>query len=71
MFEKTLRKEIFNSSESMRNKLTAVVNDQRAEGNFLITREAGQHLAVDVPSISKLPLLKPVELTGAGQRVVP
>lgn len=55
----------------MRNQLTAVVNDQRAEGDVLIPRETGQHLAVDISSISQLPLLKPVEITGANQRVVP
>lgn len=55
----------------MGNQLTAVVDHQRAERNFLISRETGQHLAADVSAIAQLPLLEPVELTGADQRVVP
>lgn len=62
---------MFTSKENGRNQLTAVVNDQRAEGNILIPRETRQHLAVDVSSVGELPLLKPVEVTGANQRVVP
>lgn len=68
---KPRRREDAHWLKTVRNQLTAVVNHQRAEGNVLIPRETGQHLAVDVSAISELPLLKPVELTGANQRVVP
>lgn len=59
------------SRSRVRNQLTAVVKDQLAEGDVLIPGETGQHLAVDVSLVSQLPLLKPVEITGANQRVVP
>lgn len=52
-------------------KLTAVIDDQRAEGHLLVIRKAGQRLTVQVSPLAALPLLQPVELTGAHQGVVP
>lgn len=52
-------------------QLTAVSYHQGVEGQFLIVEEARQHLGVQVPTFVKLPLLEPVEVTRANERVVP
>lgn len=51
-------------------KLTAVLQLQRAEGNLRVAGEARHHLAVHVSTAAEVPLLEPVEVTGADQRVV-
>lgn len=52
-------------------KLTAVLEQQRAEGNFVGAGETRHHLAVRVSTAAEVPLLEPVEVAGAGQGVVP
>lgn len=51
-------------------KLTAVLQLQRAEENLRVAGEARHHLAVHVSTAAEVPLLEPVEVTGADQRVV-
>lgn len=55
----------------VKSKLTAVFQLQRAEGNLHVAGEARHHLAVHVSAAAEVPLLEPVEVAGAGQRVVP
>lgn len=55
----------------VKSKLTAVFQQQRAEGNLHVAGEARHHLVVHVSAAAEVPLLKPVEVAGAGQRVVP
>lgn len=51
-------------------QLTAVVYDQGAEKFFLLVSETSQQLAVQVAAVITLPLLQPVEIAWADQRVV-
>lgn len=51
-------------------QLTAVVYDQGAEKFFPVVSETSQQLAVQVAAVIKLPLLQPVEIARADQRVV-
>lgn len=50
-------------------QLTAVLYDKRAEKFFLVVNETRQ-LVVQVAAVAPLPLLQPVEIARADQRVV-
>lgn len=52
-------------------ELTAVIDHQWDKWNFLVFGDTRQHLIVCVASFAVLPLLQPVKVTGADQRVVP
>lgn len=62
---------IFSNVANVPCKLTAVIQLQRAEGNLGVAWEARHHLAVHISTAADMPLLEPVEVAGAGQRVVP
>lgn len=51
--------------------LTAVVDHQRVEEKFLVIGHTKQHLVFQVAPFVTLPLLQPVEVTRANQRIVP
>lgn len=54
----------------MKAKLTAVIYHQGVKGYFLVVWDTQQHLGVQVDSFTTLPLLEPVEVTGANEGVL-